>query len=216
MAVWPLGVSHKLTLCGDTPNSAAPPGKHENLDLTPARGQRIFERNAAISWHFERDSIPYALETDWPVGAAGLEPLHIRIGICEDSQPWGAGLELAHLELKVPRGRVNKRTGGPVLRCARVRVAGASTVDVERPSGALDDLPRDHHLFDPFETRQVEHGVEQDALHDRAQAASASLAVDRLAGNGAQRSSARREIDRFYLEQALILLDQRLLGLGEK
>ncbi len=44
-------------------------------------------RAASISWHFERDSIPYALETDWPVGAAGFEPLHIRIGICQDSQP---------------------------------------------------------------------------------------------------------------------------------
>jgi hypothetical protein len=43
--------------------------------------------------------VPYALETDWPVGAAGFEPLHIRIGICQDYQP-GAGLELAHLELK--------------------------------------------------------------------------------------------------------------------
>ncbi len=42
-----------------------------------------------ISWHFERDPIPYALETDWPVGAAGFEPLHIRIGICQDSQPGG-------------------------------------------------------------------------------------------------------------------------------
>jgi hypothetical protein len=26
----------------------------------------------------KRDPIPYALETDWPVGAAGLEPLHLR------------------------------------------------------------------------------------------------------------------------------------------
>ncbi len=34
-------------------------------------------------------------------GAAGFEPLHIRIGIRQDSQPGGAGLELAHLELKV-------------------------------------------------------------------------------------------------------------------
>jgi hypothetical protein len=44
-------------------------------------------------------SAPYALETDWPVGAAGFEHLHIRIGIFQDSQPGGAGLELAHLEL---------------------------------------------------------------------------------------------------------------------
>jgi hypothetical protein len=35
-----------------------------------------FEQNAAISRHFERDPIPYALETDWPVGAAGFEPVH--------------------------------------------------------------------------------------------------------------------------------------------
>jgi hypothetical protein len=39
--------------------------------------------------HDPRDPIPYALETDWPVGAAGFEPLHIRIGICQDSQPGG-------------------------------------------------------------------------------------------------------------------------------
>jgi len=38
-----------------------------------------YVRNAAISRHFERDPIPYALETDWPVGAAGFEPLHLRI-----------------------------------------------------------------------------------------------------------------------------------------
>lgn len=28
----------------------------------------------AISWHFERDPIPYALE-----GAGGFEPLHLKI-----------------------------------------------------------------------------------------------------------------------------------------
>jgi hypothetical protein len=33
------------------------------------------ERNAAISRHFERDPILYALETDWPVGAGGFEPV---------------------------------------------------------------------------------------------------------------------------------------------
>jgi hypothetical protein len=28
------------------------------------------------------DSIQYALETDWPVEAAGFEPLHLEIRIC--------------------------------------------------------------------------------------------------------------------------------------
>ena len=41
------------------------------------------ERNAAISWHFERDPIPYALETDWLAGAAGFEPLHLEIRSAE-------------------------------------------------------------------------------------------------------------------------------------
>ena len=49
----------------------------------------IMQRNATISRHFERDPIPYALETDWPVEAAGFEPLHLRIGIHQDSQPGG-------------------------------------------------------------------------------------------------------------------------------
>jgi hypothetical protein len=40
-----------------------------------------FGRNGAILRHFERDAIPYALETDWPVEAAGFEFPHFRIGI---------------------------------------------------------------------------------------------------------------------------------------
>jgi hypothetical protein len=47
------------------------------------RRPRPYERNAAISWHFERVPIPYALETDWPVGAAGFEPLHLEIRSAE-------------------------------------------------------------------------------------------------------------------------------------
>jgi len=37
-----------------------------------------YERNAAISRHFERDPISYALETDWPVGAADHAKSRIR------------------------------------------------------------------------------------------------------------------------------------------
>ena len=43
-----------------------------------------YERNAAISRHFERDPIPYALETDWPVGAAGFEPLHLGLQLAQE------------------------------------------------------------------------------------------------------------------------------------
>src|SRR5262249_16954882 len=47
------------------------------------------------------------------------------------------------------------------------------------------------------------------------QSARACLAVDRLAGNGAQRLLRQREIDRLHLEQPLVLLHQCVLGLGE-
>jgi hypothetical protein len=67
----------------ETPNY---PSQRQTLEFQvrrqfPETETKSFERNAAISWHFERDSIPYALETDWPVEAPGLEPLHFRIEI---------------------------------------------------------------------------------------------------------------------------------------
>src|SRR6266542_3275305 len=83
------------------------------------------------------------------------------------------------------------------------------------PRGALDDLFRDHDFLDAFEARQVEHGVEQDTFHDRAQSARPGLAVDGLARNGAQRLLRQREIDRLHLEQPLVLLHKRVLGLRE-
>jgi hypothetical protein len=45
-----------------------------------------------------RMPIPYALETDWPVGVAGFETLHFRIGVRQDSQ-LGAGFEPLHLRI---------------------------------------------------------------------------------------------------------------------
>jgi hypothetical protein len=90
-------------------------------------------RNAAISRHFERDPIPYALETDWPLGAAGFEPLHFRIGIREDSQPGAAGFEHTHLNCVHARRRrviaedIHKHKaipdfcGSPVCRCHGIK-----------------------------------------------------------------------------------------------
>jgi hypothetical protein len=50
-------------------------------DASKAAAPRDPYQFAAISWHFERDPIPYALETDWPVGAAGFEPLHLDLQV---------------------------------------------------------------------------------------------------------------------------------------
>jgi hypothetical protein len=54
------------------------PSETGHCNLTSAANFRIrrrgpYARNAAI----ERDPIPYALETVWPVGAGGFEPLHL-------------------------------------------------------------------------------------------------------------------------------------------
>src|SRR5215475_4489707 len=91
---------------------------------------------------------------------------------------------------------------------ARAGVARPVGVNVERARRTLDDLARDHHFLDALETRQVEHGIEQDALHDRTQAARPRLALDRLLGDAVERFVGEGEIHRLHLEQALILLDQ--------
>ena len=62
---------------------------------------------------------------------------------------------------------------------------------------------------------QVEHRVEQDAFDDRAQAARAGLALDRLLGDRDQRIVGEGQLDILQLEQLLILLDQRVLRLGQ-
>src|SRR6516164_5721402 len=129
------------------------------------------------------------------------------IALDPDRKRWPCGIGAASCR---------RRTARLVLRCARVaRPVGAVGINVERPRGTLDDLFRDHDLLDAFEARQVEHRVEQDTFHDRAQAARAGLAVDGLAGNSAQRLLGQREIDRLHLEQPLVLFHQRILGLGE-
>src|SRR5665213_3217281 len=58
-------------------------------------------------------------------------------------------------------------------------VAPALGIDVERRGAPLHDLFADDHAGHPVESRQLEHRLEQDRLHDRAQAARPGLARDR-------------------------------------
>jgi len=76
------------------------------------------------------------------------------------------------------------------MHSASPRPVGPVGIDVERPGAVPSTTSFEiHDLLDAFEARQVEHGVEQDAFHDRAQAARAArvLRSMALAGNGAQR-----------------------------
>ena len=93
--------------------------------------------------------------------------------------------------------------------------ARASSVHVERSCCALDDLVRDYDLPNAFEAWQVEHGVKEYSLHDGAQPARPSLAVDGFAGDGAKRFLRHGQINSLHLEQLLILLHQRVLGLRQ-
>jgi hypothetical protein len=67
----------------------------------------------------------------------------------------------------------------------------------------------------PSRLWQVEHRVKEYGLHDGAQPARAGLASDRLPGDGAECFPRHSEIDPLHLEQPLILLHQRVLGLGQ-
>src|SRR5258708_39164103 len=91
------------------------------------------------------------------------------------------------------------------------RTIGTIGVDVERTSSALDHLARDHDFLDALETRQIEHGLEQDAFEDRTQATRAGLALDRPAGDRAKRLVGEGQLDVLHFEQPLILLHHPIL-----
>src|SRR5690606_28438534 len=66
-----------------------------------------------------------------------------------------------------------------------------------------------------FKSRQLEHRIEQDRLHDRTQAACTGLALNGALRDGDERVLVEGQVDILHLEQALVLLDQRVLGLGQ-
>src|SRR6185295_18143035 len=88
-------------------------------------------------------------------------------------------------------------------------------MDVQGPGPAFDHFSVNGDFLDPPEIRQLEHGVEQDALHDRAQAPGARLALDGLLGDRRQGVVGERERHVLHLEQALVLLEQGVLRLSQ-
>ena len=79
-------------------------GRRVRLQAGGRRHHRGVDQRGA---HFERDPIPYALDMDWPVGAAGFEPLH---------------LEIRSAELHPASTGSRHRSGAPLIRDAQVRV----------------------------------------------------------------------------------------------
>src|SRR5258705_626408 len=91
----------------------------------------------------------------------------------------------------------------------------AVRIDVERTGGSLDHFARDHDLFNAFQARKIEHGLEQDAFENRTQSARAGLALDRLAGDRTKRLGGEGEFDVLHFEQPLVLFHQRVLRIGQ-
>src|ERR671918_692357 len=87
--------------------------------------------------------------------------------------------------------------------------------DERGPQALRDRLLRDHALGDVAPGGQLEHDVEQRRLDDRAEAAGAGLAVERLVGDLPERVVREDELDRVVGEEALVLLDERVLRLEE-
>ncbi len=77
-------------------------------------------------------------------------------------------------------------------------------------SGFCDDA-----LCDVFFVREVEHDVFHDTLHDRAEAARASVLAHGDAGDLAEGFGFKLEVDAVGLHELLVLSDQGVFGLGQ-
>src|SRR5919108_485495 len=87
--------------------------------------------------------------------------------------------------------------------------------DERRPDLLRDRLLRDHALGDVLARGQLEHHVQKRGLDDRAQSPRASLALERLVRDLPQRVLGEDELDRVVAEEALVLLHERVLRLGQ-
>src|SRR5919204_2225085 len=95
-------------------------------------------------------------------------------------------------------------------------VAGADAGrDERRLEALLDRLLRDRAFDDVVARRELEHDVEERRLDDRAQAARAGLTLERLVRDLPKRVLGEDELDVVVREEALVLLDERVLRLGE-
>src|SRR5437763_2816642 len=95
---------------------------------------------------------------------------------------------------------------------ARLRPAAR---DERRADALRDALLRDHALRDVPPRWQLEHHVEQRSLDDGAEPTRAGLALERAVGDLPHRVLGEDELDPVVAEEALVLLDERVLRLLE-
>src|SRR4051794_4351025 len=95
------------------------------------------------------------------------------------------------------------------------QIVRAGARDERRLESAFDGLLGDHALGDVLARRQLEHDVEERVLDDRAQAARAGLAREGAVCDRPQRVVGEDEVDVVVVEEALVLLHERVLRLGQ-
>src|SRR5438093_2500816 len=88
-------------------------------------------------------------------------------------------------------------------------------VEQQRWLVVLDDLGVDDDLLDVAARRDVEHDVEQDVLDHGPQAACAGLELERVLGGRLERVLGEDELDLIERQELLVLLDDRVLRLGQ-
>src|ERR1700704_517926 len=136
-------------------------------------------------------------------------------------------MRLRHRVSRVTRLTGSAFAGARAWDGSVIRAGGAARlVDARQPAviGAvhhvglglpLDDRLVDHDLGDVTHRGQLIHGIEQHGLEDGAQAPRPGLALHGAVRNRAQRLLAELELGPLHLEQAPVLLGERVLGLGE-
>ena len=113
------------------------------------------------------------------------------------------------------RRREARAAARPTPRRRPRRLLGRGLGDERRREALLDRLLGHDALLDVAARGQLELHLEQDLLDDRAQAAGAGLALERLVGDEIERVVGEDELDPVEGEEALELLDERVARLGE-
>src|SRR5215469_5755873 len=110
---------------------------------------------------------------------------------------------------------IRGKSGAPLRGLFARSAAGDVARDECRVHVLEDDLSADDDLLDVLAAWHLVHDRQQDFFKNRAQAASAGAAQDRLVGDGLQRVVGELQVDTVELEEAPVLPDQRVARLGQ-
>src|SRR5258707_12088104 len=130
------------------------------------------------------------------------------------------GISLPRTRADVMKGRLHRCAAWRALVLLgrfvfQLDSARLATRDKLRGPQAVDGIAIDHHLLDVRTGGNLEHDIEEHFLDNRAQATSPCLLFERIIGGGFQGIRRKDELGAIQVQQLLILLDDRILRLGQ-